>query len=76
MHVTSARNIQLVASRALDLDVIQLAMAVGTDIFQLLQRRPLQSKWEPVPGAVCWSTEKSQSSGYVQSTMKLYYVKK
>ncbi|KAH8684201.1 hypothetical protein BGZ60DRAFT_426605 [Tricladium varicosporioides] len=49
--------------------VIQVAMPIGSDIFQLLQCRPIRAMWETVPDAVCWSARKSQSYGYIYSGM-------
>jgi hypothetical protein len=46
---------------------IQVAMPIGSDIFQLLQCRPIRALWELVPDAVCWSAGKSQSYGYIYS---------
>ena len=47
--------------------LIQLALAIGADIFQLLQCRPIRALWEPVPDAVCWTPGTSQSFGYIYS---------
>lgn len=44
---------------------IQVTMAIGADVFQLTQCRPIRALWEPVPDAVCWSAEKSRSYSYV-----------
>jgi hypothetical protein len=41
--------------------MLQLALAVGSTIFQLLQCRPISAMWKVVPGAVCWSVKTSQS---------------
>jgi hypothetical protein len=46
---------------------IQVAMAIGANIFQLLQCRPIRAMWEPVPGAICWSADTSRIYGYVYS---------
>lgn len=45
--------------------VTQFAMAIGADIFQLLQCRPIRALWEPVPGAECWSAETSRIYTYI-----------
>ncbi|KAF2681430.1 hypothetical protein K458DRAFT_391817 [Lentithecium fluviatile CBS 122367] len=45
--------------------VIQTAMPIGADVFQLLQCRPIRAMWEQVPDAVCWSAGVSQSYGYI-----------
>lgn len=46
---------------------IQFTMAIGSNIFQLVQCRPIRAMWEPVPNAVCWTARQSQSYGYIYS---------
>ncbi|KAF4633287.1 hypothetical protein G7Y89_g4824 [Cudoniella acicularis] len=41
----------------------QFAMAIGSDVFQLLQCRPIRAMWETVPDAVCWTAQISRSYG-------------
>ncbi|RYP67428.1 hypothetical protein DL769_005760 [Monosporascus sp. CRB-8-3] len=53
--------------------VIQFAMAIGADIFQLLQCRPIRAMWEPVPDAQCWSAETSRSYSYIYAASDLAF---
>ncbi|KAM9879618.1 hypothetical protein VDGL01_06282 [Verticillium dahliae] len=44
---------------------IQAACAIGTEVFQFLQCRPINAHWEEVPGARCFSAEQIWICGYV-----------
>ncbi|KAH7357411.1 hypothetical protein BKA66DRAFT_574410 [Pyrenochaeta sp. MPI-SDFR-AT-0127] len=49
--------------------VVQIALPIGANIFQLLQCRPIRAMWEPVPGSVCWTNRTSQSFGYIYAVI-------
>ncbi|KAF2182902.1 hypothetical protein K469DRAFT_669398 [Zopfia rhizophila CBS 207.26] len=49
--------------------VIQIAMPIGANVFQLLQCRPIHAWWEQVPGSVCWTARTSQNYGYIYAAI-------
>jgi hypothetical protein len=58
--------------------IIQAACLIGTEIFQLLQCRPIKAHWEEVPDARCFSAQLIWICGYVTigklSTTKLILI--
>jgi len=43
---------------------LQFAVALCTDVVQLIECRPLYAKWEQVPDAICWTPEMSRAYYY------------